>query len=146
PDLYGVFAWYRDRLGHVVHARSRRYNMKSFTSDFSRMRAALPQMPLVGPSFSSLTWMTGLPGFLKSEKAVKTVTLHRYPLHNSTTDPTNDTYPTIANLLADSSSAGMAQEVAPYVATANQRGLAFRIDEMNSVSGSGHAGVSDTFA
>src|SRR5205823_15093451 len=25
PDLYGVFAWYRDRLGHVVLARSRRY-------------------------------------------------------------------------------------------------------------------------
>jgi hypothetical protein len=146
PDLYGVFAWYRDRLGHVVHARSRHYDMKAFTADFSRMKAALPQMPLVGPSFSSLTWMSGLPGFLKKETAVKTVTLHRYPLHNSTTDPTNDTYPTIPNLLADSSSAGMAQEVAPYVATAHKRGLAFRVDEMNSVSGSGHAGVSDTFA
>ncbi|HEY2769170.1 MAG TPA: glycosyl hydrolase family 79 C-terminal domain-containing protein [Solirubrobacteraceae bacterium] len=146
PDLYGVFAWYRDRLGHVVHARGQHYDMKSFTADYSRFRAALPQMSLIGPSFSALTWMSGLTKFLKAEKSVKTVSQHRYPLHNSTTDPTNDTYPTIANLLADSSSAGIAQEVAPYVRTAHSRKLNFRVDEMNSVSGSGHAGVSDTFA
>jgi Glycosyl hydrolase family 79 C-terminal beta domain len=146
PDLYGVFAWYRDRLGHVVRARSRRYDMSDFTKDFSRWRAALPQMPLVGPSFSALTWMSGLKRFLKSEKSVRTVTLHRYPLHNSTTDPSNDTYPTIPNLLADSSATGIAQEVAPYVSIAHSKKLAFRVDEMNSVSGSGRRGVSDTFA
>jgi hypothetical protein len=146
PNLYGVFSWYRDRLGHVVHARSRRYNMKAFTEDYSRLEAALPQLPLVGPSFSALTWMPGLTGFLKTEKRVRTVTIHGYPLHNSTTDVTNETYPTIPNLLADSSSAGIAQGVAPYVAIAHKRKLGFRVDEMNSVSGSGRAGVSDTFA
>jgi hypothetical protein len=146
PDLYGVFAWYRDRLGHVVHARSRHYDLKAFTQDFSRFKAALPQVPLVGPSFSALTWMSGLTGFLKREKSIRTVTIHRYPLHNSTTDMTNQTYPTIPNLLADSSSAGIAHQVAPYVSIAHKRKLGFRVDEMNSVSGSGRKGVSDTFA
>jgi Glycosyl hydrolase family 79 C-terminal beta domain len=146
PDLYGTFAWYRDRLGHVVHARSRRYNMKSFTAEYSKWRTVLPKLPLVGPSFSALTWMSGLNRFLTTEKGVRTVTVHRYPLHNSTTDPTNPTYPSIANLLADTASSGIAQEVAPYVATAHSRGLPFRVDEMNSVSGGGRTGISDTFA
>ena len=146
PDLYGVFAWYRDRLGHVVHARGRRYNLNSFISEYTKWRTALPKLPLVGPSFSALTWMSGLRRFLAAEKSVRTVTVHRYPLHNSTTDPTNPTYPSIANLLADTASSGIAQEVAPYAAIAHSRGLTFRVDEMNSVSGGGKTGVSDTFA
>jgi len=146
PDLYGVFAWYRDRLGHVVHARGRRYNLNSFISEYTKWRTALPKLPLVGPSFSALTWMSGLRRFLAAEKSVRTVTVHRYPLHNSTTDPTNPTYPSIANLLADTASSGIAQEVAPYAAIAHSGGLTFRVDEMNSVSGGGKTGVSDTFA
>jgi hypothetical protein len=146
PDLYGVFAWYRDRRGRVVHARGRGYNLKAFTNEFSRWHAVLPRLPLVGPSFSSLTWMSGLGHFLSTEKSVRTVTVHRYALHNSTTDPTNPTYPSIADLLADSASSGLAQQLAPYIGVAHSRGLAFRIDEMNSVSGGGRAGVSDTFA
>jgi hypothetical protein len=146
PDLYGTFAWYRDRLGHVVHARGRGYNLNSFMSEYSKWRTVLPKLPLVGPSFSALTWMTGLRRFLTGEESVRTVSVHRYPLHNSTTDPTNSTYPSISNLLADTSSSGIAQEVAPYVAIAHGRGLPFRVDEMNSVSGGGKTGVSDTFA
>ena len=146
PDLYGVFAWYRDRLGHVVHARTRRYNLGSFIAEYSKWRTVLPKLPLVGPSYSALTWMSGLSHFLSTEKSVRTVSVHRYPLHNSTTDPTNPTYPSVSNLLADTASSGIAQEVAPYVAAAHGRGLPFRVDEMNSVSGGGRTGVSDTFA
>jgi Glycosyl hydrolase family 79 C-terminal beta domain len=146
PDLYGAFAWYRDRRGRVVHARSRRYSLSSYTKEFWRFRAVLPRLPLVGPSFSSLTWLSGLGHFLATEKSVRTVTIHRYPLHNSTTDPSNPTYPSIPDLLADTASSGLAQQLAPYVRVAHGRGLPFRVDEMNSVSGAGHAGVSDTFA
>jgi hypothetical protein len=146
PDLYGVFAWYRDRLGHVVLARSRHYRLSSFMRDFARWRAALPRTALVGPSFSALTWMNGLGRFLSAERRVRTVTIHRYPLHNSTSDPTNPTYPSIPDLLADNAAAGIGQEVAPFVAIAHHRGLRFRVDEMNSVSGGGRRGVSDTFA
>ncbi len=146
PDLYGVFAWYRDRRGRVVHARSRGYNLSAYTKDFSRFRAVLPRLPLVGPSFSSLTWLSGLSRFLSTEKSVRTVTIHRYALHNSTIDPTNPTYPSISDLLADTASGGLAQQLTPYIGIAHRRGLPFRVDEMNSVSGGGRAGVSDTFA
>jgi len=146
PDLYGVFAWYRDRQNHVAFSRSRNYSMKAFTRDFSRWRAALPSSPLVGPSFSTLTWMSGLRSFLSGERAVKTVTVHRYPLHGTTTDTADPTYPSISNLLSDAASSGIAQQVAPYAAIAHARGLKFRVDEMNSVSSSGRHGISDTFA
>ncbi len=77
---------------------------------------------------------------------MKTVTVHRYPLHGTTTNPTDPTFPSIPNLLSDASSAGLAQQVAPYASQAHARKLAFRVDEMNSVSSSGRFGVSDTFA
>jgi hypothetical protein len=146
PDLYGVFAWYRDRLNHVIYSRHRDYSMNGFLKDFAHWRAALPSLPLVGPSFAQLTWMNRLGAFLKGEPRVKTVTVHRYPLHGSTTDPTDPTYPTIPNLLSDAASSGVAQQVAPYVTQAHSRRLKFRVDEMNSVSSAGRLGVSDTFS
>ncbi len=146
PDLYGVFPWYRTASGLGVLARSRAYNFGDYLHEFARWRRALPRFPLAGPALSSLTWMSGLNRFLSGEQAVRIVTVHRYPLHNSTTDQADPTYPSLPNLLADSASSGIAQEVAPYVSIAHARGLAFRVDEMNSVSGRGHRGISDTFA
>jgi hypothetical protein len=146
PDLYGVFAWYRDRQGHVAFSRPHNYSLSAFTKDFSHWSAALPSLPLVGPSFAQLTWMSGLSRFLSAEHRIGTVTVHRYPLHGTTTDPTSPTYPSIPNLLSDTASSGLAQQVAPYVATAHSRHLKFRVDEMNSVSNSGRPGISDTFA
>jgi Glycosyl hydrolase family 79 C-terminal beta domain len=146
PDLYGIFAWYRDRRNHVAFSRGRNYSLNGFIKDFSHWRAALPTFPLVGPSFSTLTWMPGLPSFLSAERPVKTVTVHRYPLHGTTTAPSDPSYPSIPNLLSDYASSGLAQQVAHYVTVAHARGLQFRIDEMNSVSDSGRRGISDTFA
>ena len=62
------------------------------------------------------------------------------------TDPTSPFYASIPNLLADASSAGLAQQVAPYTQVAHAHGLPFRLDELNSASCSGKTGVSDTFA
>jgi hypothetical protein len=146
PDLYGVIPWYVNARGRGVLARPRHYGMSGFIRDFSHWRAAIPALPLVGPSVSSLGWLTRLRDFLGKERAVRQVTAHRYPLHNSTTDPAMPSYPSIPNLLSDASSSGIAQELAPYVTIAHSRGLAFRVDEMNSVSGGGRRGVSDTFA
>jgi hypothetical protein len=146
PDLYGVFAWYRDRQGHVAFSRPRSYSMSAFTKEYSRWSAALPSLPLVGPSFAELGWMSGLSRFLSAERRVGTVTVHRYPLHGAVSDPTSPTYPSVPNLLSDVASSGLAQQLAPYAATAHNRGLKFRVDEMNSVSNSGRAGISNTFA
>ncbi|HEY2161196.1 MAG TPA: glycosyl hydrolase family 79 C-terminal domain-containing protein [Solirubrobacteraceae bacterium] len=146
PDVYGIFPWYRDRLGRVFFARGHKYSLNRFIKQFSQWRAAMPSVPVTGPAFAELTWLNGLPKFIEAEPGIKTLTLHRYPLRACLTDQNDPGYPTIPNLLADRSSAGLAQQVAPYVSAAHKSGLTFRLDEMNSASCSGKKGVSDTFA
>ena len=146
PDLYGVFPWYRDRRHRVVLARGRNYSPSAYIKDFTHWHTVLPRVPLVGPSFADLAWASSFGRFLSKEPSVRIATLHRYPLHRSTTDPTDPTFPSIDDLLGDLSSAGIASQLAPYVKIAHRRGVPFRLDEMNSVSGAGVKGVSDTFA
>jgi hypothetical protein len=147
PDLYGVFAWYRDRRRRVVFARPRNYSLGAFIKDYSHWRTVMPTIPLVGPSFARAAWMSGLGRFLNAEhKSLRIVTLHRYPLRGCVSDPSSPSYASIPNLLADSSAAGLASGMTSYARQAHARGLSFRVDEMNSASCTGSFGVSDTFA
>ncbi len=146
PDLYNQFPWYRDRRRRVVHARSPGYDLGHFISDFSRWRAALPAVPLAGPAVAQLTWLAGLKQLITAEPTLSIVTMHRYPLRAGVQDPTSPLYPSVANLLSDQASGVVAQTVAPYVAAAHAAGLPLRLDEMNSASHSGQAGLSNTFA
>jgi hypothetical protein len=146
PDLYPVFPWYRDRRGRVFRRRSSKYDLAAYTKQFTQWAKALPNLPLAGPAVSGPNWMQGLNGFVKAEPRLKLVTYHRYPLRNCTADPTDPTFASIPNLLADYSSAGLAAPLSPFVNTASQHRLGLRIAEMNSASCEGKAGVSDTFA
>ncbi len=145
-DLYPVLAWYRDRLGRVVHTRSLSYNLATLISEFARWRAAMPRVPLAGPTLSSLKWMSGLGQFISAERDLAVVTFHRYPLRACVNNPADPSFASIQNLLADAASAGLAAGVAPYVQVAHQHGLPFRLDELNSAACTGRRGVSDTFA
>jgi hypothetical protein len=146
PDLYGVFPWYRDRRGHVYRSRTRAYNLNAYTRQFTQWSRALPTVPLAGPATSGPGWMGGLGRFITAEPRLKLVTYHRYPLRACETDPTSPTFPSISNLLADSSSSGLARGLAAYVTVAHQHELPFRVGEMNSASCQGAKGVSDSFA
>jgi hypothetical protein len=147
PDVYGIFPWYRDRRGRIFFARAHNYSLSAYIRQFSRWRAALGRnTPVAGPAFAELTWLSGLNTFIDAERGLKVVTLHRYPLRACLKDTSDPGYPTIPNLLSDSSSSGLAQAVAPYVGPTHDRGLPVRVGEMNSASCSGKRGVSDTFA
>jgi hypothetical protein len=146
PDLYAAGTWYRDRSGRAVTRRAPSYTFASFLGDFARWRAALPRYPIGGPASAGLRWLGGLGQFLSGEPELGVVTLHRYPLVNCVQDPSSPVYPTIANLLSDQDSIGLAQGVAPFVAVAHHQGLPVRIGELNSASCAGKRGVSDTFA
>ncbi len=146
PDLYSVFPWYRDRRGHTYRARGHGYDLSAYTKQFTQWSHALPNLPLAGPATSGPSWMGGLGRFISTEPRLKLVTYHRYPLRACVTDPTNPSYPSIPNLLADSSSAGLAAPLAAYTKVAHAHGLPFRVAEMNSASCQGAKGVSDTFA
>jgi hypothetical protein len=147
PDLYGVFPWYRNRRGQVFYSRPHtHYNLGALTRDYSQWAKVLPRVPLAGPALSGPDEMTGLGGFLAAEPKVRLVTYHRYALRACVNDPSSPSFASIANLLSDSSSSGLAQGVAAYAAVAHARGLPFRVDELNSASCRGRAGSSNTFA
>ena len=146
PDLYASNSALRDARGHVITPRGPAYGLPALISEFGRWRAALPRVPLAGPAWATLAWGGGLGRFVDAEPGLAAVTLHRYPLRACTSDPTQPNYPSIANLLAARSSQGLAQAIAPSVQVAHRRGVAFRLDELNSASCRGRRGVSDTFA
>lgn len=146
PDLYNFAVWYTDRRGHSFTARPPTYDFDSYLSDFARWRSVLPPVPLIGPALATLTWLGNMDQILAADPGTKVVTAHRYALRACPTPPTSPLFASVPNLLADRSSAGLAQGVAPYVQMAHTRGVQFRLDELNSVACSGKAGVSDTFA
>jgi hypothetical protein len=146
PDVYNLFPWYRSQRGRVFFARSSSWSIDRFIHQFSLWRSALPNYPVTGPAFAELSWLNGLPKFIAAEPGLGVLTLHRYPLRACVQNPSAPGYATIPALLGDSSSSGLAQPLAPYAAYAHSKGIALRLDEMNSASCTGKRGVSDTFA
>ncbi|MGI8714612.1 MAG: glycosyl hydrolase family 79 C-terminal domain-containing protein [Solirubrobacteraceae bacterium] len=146
PDLYPVFYWYRDRRGHVYRRRSHGYDLAAYIKQFTQWSKVLPNVPLAGPAVSGPNWMRQLSRFIKAEPKAKLITYHRYPLRACTTDQGDPTFASIPNLLADSSSAGLAAGVSPFVGVAARDHLPLRIGEINTASCEGAKGVSDTFA
>lgn len=141
PELYGAFALVH-RGGRKIFGRGPHYDFSKFLPDYSRIARALPRVPLAGPATGSLRWMAHLRRFIAAQPRLGLVTLHRYPLKQCGTRHVV----TIDELLTESSAAGLADSLAPYIAVAHARGLPVRIDEINSVSCGGERGVSDTFA
>ncbi len=151
PDNYGIFPWYRTEngRGRWVWARPSDYSLSDFITEFSRFRAALPRVPVIGPAFAELTWLNGLDQFLSAEPGLAVTTMHRYALHGCLTNPSQPGYASVANLLSDQASSGIAQAVAAAVAVAHAHHVPFRLDELNSASVAsclGKRGVSGTFA
>jgi hypothetical protein len=146
PDVYNAFPWYYGHRGLTYYARPPDYDLGLFTQDFSQWASVLPNLPLAGPAFAELTWLSGLGQFISSEPRLKLVTIHRYPLRACVQNPIAPGFASISSLLADSSSSGMVSAVAPYVTVAHDAGVPFRIGEMNSAACSGRQGVSNAFA
>jgi hypothetical protein len=73
------------------------------------------------------------------------VSAHRYPLSECAKRGARG-YPTVARVLSERASAGMAHSVKAVVLLAHRAGLPFRLTELNSVTCGGRPGVSDAFA
>jgi hypothetical protein len=142
PELYGSFGWYRSASGTPVLGRPRDYDPAAFQRDYSSFAPHLPDVRLAGPSSGAATWLAKLGPFLDAEPRVRLVTVHAYPLKHCTKSKVI----TIAQLLSDQSSYGLAASVAPYVAVAGAHHDPLRVDEMNGISCGGTRGVSDSFA
>ncbi len=143
PELYGSFSWYKAPDGQHVNGRPPTYDYADFVRDFGNIARSLPRsVTLAGPSMGSSVWIPLLGQFLSGNPRVRLATLHRYPLkHCSAATPV-----TIADVLSDAASTGLAATVANAVAISHVRGIGLRVDEMSAISCGGMAGVSDSFA
>ncbi|HET8978157.1 MAG TPA: glycosyl hydrolase family 79 C-terminal domain-containing protein [Solirubrobacteraceae bacterium] len=142
PELYASFGWYRSRItGKQVPGRPPGYDFAGYLGDFSRFSSYLRGDPIAGPAIGGPGWLQSLATFINTEHGLRLVTVHAYPLKHCS----RSTVITSAQLLANSSSHGLASYVAPWVGIAARRRLPLRIDEMNGISCGGTRGVSDTF-
>ncbi len=147
PELYGAFGWYTNAAGVSVKGRPATYQVAAYVHDFQRISSSLPaDVPLAGPASGTQPWVTAASRSLAGDPRVTTVTDHAYPLHGCYTPATSPQYPTVANLLDPQAASSPAASVQDAIAAAHAHGLQFRLDELNSVSCMGKAGVSNTFA
>jgi hypothetical protein len=142
PELYGSFNWYRNARGAGVLGRGPGYDFATFSRQFGAVARTLSGAPVAGPSIGSPVWSRSLGAFATANHEVSLLTLHRYPLKRCEAT----TRVTPAELLAESSTRGVAASLAPEVAAARRAGHPLRIDETNSISCGGERGVSNTFA
>jgi hypothetical protein len=107
----------------------------------SAIEAAAPGIPLLGPDVSgSAAFETWGPGEAVRERPLL-LTGHHYPLGCEQQPP-----PSIARLLSTKIRAKELASLDRYLAIARAGGTPFRLDETNTVSCGGVAGISDTFA
>jgi hypothetical protein len=128
PELYPRFRSNRKSNGREPRGRHPTQEVEPFMRDYSRLARALPG-PLAGPDTTVPAWTAQLGRFLSREPRVAVATLQDYPLQCGAAKASRR-YPSVAGLAR--------------VAHAHQ--VPLRIDEMNTVSCGGNAGVSGTFA
>jgi hypothetical protein len=146
PEVYAALGWYHTSSGAPVFGRSHGYDPARFLPDYQNISSALPRtVPLAGPASGGVKWVAGAGAFADADPRVKVLTYHRYPLNHCAVSASVPAYPTIPRLLAPSSSAGLADLMTPAVRAAHARGLALRLDEVNSVACRGQKGISDRF-
>ena len=124
------------------------YGITNYLAEFATWRQQiLPLLPsstrLMGPSWG---WSGNLQQYFASfeqqeENNVSIVSQHCYGIYQQSGQVVS-----AANLLAPSASAGCPSAVAKSVSLAHSQNQLFRIGEMNSVTGGGTVGVSDSFS
>jgi hypothetical protein len=152
PNIYRQLTVDHTLLGIPIHARPRSFGYPAFRRQFRAVAQAAPHLELAGPALAVSptpmkgSWVQSIPDFLRRNPRVRTMTVHRYPLRNCYVPPTSAQYPTVANLLARYSTAGLADSLGRWLKIAHHQHRQLRVDELNSVACRGKAGVSDTFA
>ena len=156
PPLYPSVPWYRRRGGEVfpwysdvgtpVFSRDLRWGPAGFVSEYARILAALPRIPIAGPDTQRPSWFAAYDRFLSPRSRVRTLASHGYGLNNCVTNPAAAAYPSIPHLLSGYALHDLVNGLIPYVGAAHRDGATFRIDEMGSVTCNGRRGVSNTMA
>jgi hypothetical protein len=153
PDIYSRRDWLAGlsetplRAGFLRKELSTATYIHEFESYSRALEDVAPSVPLAGPALANpvrnADWVSRL--LASPHPGLGTVTAHRY-LYSACLPHRSPGYPTVARLLSERSTTGMARALEPLVGDAHQAGLKFRLTELNSVTCRGVPGVSDTFA
>jgi hypothetical protein len=154
PDLYAQWFW----LGSIGRARmvggplprvlSAAGYKQSFRAYAHAIERIAPSVPLLGPALANplrhRAWLAAL--LAGPHRGLRIVSVHRYPYSACARRRRSPAYPTVARLLSERATAGLAATVSNAVWLAHRAGLELRLTEMNSVTCGGRRGVSNTFA
>lgn len=153
PDIYSRWYWTHSVESARINANRlpRSITLDRYLADFHAYREALrrvaPGTPLIGPAISHPTqhadWIAAL--IRADRRSLAAVSAHRYP-YSACLRRSSKSSPTIARLLSDRATVGMAEGLRRAVALAHRAHLPFRMTELNSVTCGGRRGVSNTFA
>jgi len=151
-DIYSLASWQSltggDQasrpLPQQMTAAGYASSYRTYASLLARMD---PGIPLLGPALSDpaahLNWISRL--LAGAHPGLRAITVHRYPL-SACSHRGSKTFPTIARVLSENASAGMARSIGGAARSARRAGLPVRLTEINSVTCGGRKGVSNTFA
>ncbi len=151
-DIYSPAAWRKITAGGSGStALPKRMTASGYASSYRAYAKQLLAMdhgvPLLGPALSNpashLSWISDL--LAGPHPGLRAITVHRYPL-SACSRPGAKTFPTIARVLGESATAGMARTIRGAVRAARRARLPVRLTEINSVTCGGRRGVSNTFA
>jgi hypothetical protein len=153
PDIYNRWYWLGMLAGTRAAVRLLPSELSStnYVRDFHAYARALaavaPGVPLAGPALANPAvngrWVSAL--LAAPHRGLKLVTGHKYP-YSACARRHPASYATIARVLSERATAGMARSIVPEIRMANRAGLPFRLTELNSVTCGGRRGVSNTFA
>ncbi len=151
PDIYRHAAWIRETHARLVVGLPPALTADDYVADFRSYAAALqavaPGVPLLGPALANphlhARWVTTL--VASRPPGLSTVTVHGY-VYSGCVHRRSARYPTIARLLSQHATAGLAAELSADIRAAHRAGLRFRLSELNSVNCGGRRGISDAFA
>lgn len=153
PDLYSHWYWLAsiDALRVPASALPKAISPADYDADFRSYAKALnafaPRVPVLGPVIANAaahpSWIARLIASDRHELGM--VTGHSYP-YSACARSSSPTHATMARVLSENATAGVAARLRPAIGLAHRAGLRFRLTEMNSVTCSGLRGVSNTFA
>ena len=151
-DIYSSASWRKITAGGSGStALPKRMTARSYASSYRAYAKQLLPMdrgvPLLGPALSNpaahMSWISDL--LAGPHPGLRAITVHRYPL-SACSRPGTKTFPTIARVLSERATAGMARTIGGAVRAARLARLPVRLTEINSVTCGGRKGVSNTFA
>ncbi len=152
PDLYNRRHWLAIVSGTSLGALYLPPSLSpmDYAGDFRAYERALAAsasgVALLGPAIANPSRNVRYIATLLAgpHPGLRAVTAHLYP-YSACAVPGAASYPTIARLLSEAATAGIAKSIEPAVRLARRAGLPFRLTELNSVTCGGRPAVSDAF-